>query len=57
MTWQVAAPLVVGSLVAMILPDNSGAKTTIQTATADIITAEQAIVTKPGIPVSVVGKS
>jgi hypothetical protein len=42
-SWQTAIPLAVAGIVAVVLPDNAGAKTTAQTLAADLVTAEQVL--------------
>ena len=55
--WQAIVPLVAGSLAALVLPDNAGARTTVQTVTADLIAAEKAIVMTPRATVGIVSKT
>jgi hypothetical protein len=43
--WRVLLPAFIGGLVAVLIPDNANARTVIQRAVADVIEAEQAVVT------------
>ena len=54
MSWQSSLPLLVGSIVSIMLPDNSGAKVAIEHLVADAVQAEQLVV-NPRTPISVVG--
>ena len=54
-TWQIGVPLLAGALAAIVLPDNAGAKTTIEHATADLIAAEQAVIKTSGMATVVTG--
>lgn len=44
LTWQAAVPLIVGGVVAMVLPENPTAQTAIVSAATNIVNAEQSIV-------------
>jgi hypothetical protein len=47
--WQTAIPVFISGLVSVLLPDNAQARTSIQHAVADVIEAEQALVSaQPG---------
>ena len=41
-TWQAAVPIVLGGIVAMVLPDNSGARNSVERTAADAMVAVQA---------------
>jgi hypothetical protein len=42
--WQTAVPVFIGGILAVLIPDNAQARTSIQHAVADVIEAEQALV-------------
>jgi hypothetical protein len=48
--WPVALPLSVGSLVAMVLPDNSAAVQASRAATTDLLTLTESLRIKPVPP-------
>ncbi len=52
LSWQASLPVLVGAVVGIVLPDNSGAKVAIQHLVSDAIQAEQLVVNSHG-PVSV----
>jgi hypothetical protein len=54
-TMPAAISVAVGSLVAMILPDNSGAAQASKAAANDLVTLGQALVTKPAATTTTTG--